>query len=114
MKPAYQVMKTGEWNYQQPSVMYQVGCDCSSPDCGMRMEMEVDHDYLTLLFYKKLTFDSFAFGGWKKRIITAFKVLFLGYIEVEECLILKGEEHIQNFIDALEEGKEICGGEKCA
>lgn len=39
-------------------------------------------------------------------------MLFKGYIEVEESFILRGEEHIDSFIEALEEGKQYLKGGK--
>jgi hypothetical protein len=41
----------------------------------------------------------------KERIVNAFKVLFFGYLEGQATLSLNGEEHVQAFINALEEGK---------
>jgi len=33
-------------------------------------------------------------------------MLFKGYVEIEESFLLRGEEHIDSFIEALKEGKE--------
>lgn len=101
------VMKMSEWE-SAPAITYRLGCDCGSPECDIRLSVEVDHDYLTLLFYKKLISANYSdskFKNFRWRIKSALKILFLGWIEAEECLMLRGEEHINSFIQALEEGK---------
>ena len=40
-----------------------------------------------------------------KRIKCSIKVLFTGYVELEESFIIQGEEQINDFIKALEEGR---------
>ena len=69
-------------------------------------------NYMGLLnFYKDLYWsshwgDEIFFKRRWKRIKGAFRILFIGYIEVEECFILQGDEHINSFIKALEEGRD--------
>lgn len=113
MKTTYRVMKTGEWGGTTPMIAYRVACDCHGRDCDLMMDYEIDHDYHILNFYKKLEFSAHDWGKfsiiktlWNK-LKAIKKILFNGYIEVESNLIIRGEEHIQNFINALEEGKRF-------
>jgi len=108
-------MKVNEWK-NQPAITHRVACMCGSKDCDMTIDFEIDHGYLTLNLYKRMIFNTYVWGEnrfisflktWKKKIVTIFKILFYGYLETEECLILQGEDHIQGFIDALEEGRQF-------
>jgi hypothetical protein len=62
--------------------------------------------------YKKLRWASYFYDGdkWYKnlwhRVKMATKCLLFGYIDVEESMIIRGTDHINSFIEALEEGKE--------
>jgi hypothetical protein len=104
-------MKTDEF---KDSIYYRIACGCGSNDHDLTIEFEYDKDLpdmVSLNLYKKLVWTSHYGTGnfitrfWK-RITGALKVLFLGYIEVEESLILRDEGHIDSFIKALEEGKQ--------
>lgn len=44
-------------------------------------------------------------GNVYNRIKLAVKMLFRGYVDGEYALVMQGEEHVQNFINALEKGK---------
>jgi len=99
-----------------PSITFKISCDCNSPDCGLVCDFEIDHGYLTLNLYKRMIFSAYAWEEnrfisflktWKNKFVAIFKILFYGYLETEECLILQGEDHIQGFIDALEEGRQF-------
>jgi hypothetical protein len=95
------------------SIYYRIACGCGSNDHDTTIEFEYDKDLPGMVFinfHKKLVWSSHYGTGnfitrfWK-RITGALKILFLGYIEVEESLILRDKEHIDGFIEALEEGK---------
>lgn len=105
------VMKLDEF---KDSVYYRVACGCGSDEHGTTIEVEYDKDLPGMVFvnfYKRLVWSSH-WGNYNiaerfwKRIKGALKILFLGYIEVEESLILRDKEHIDGFIEALEEGKQ--------
>ena len=107
MAITYKVMKTNEFN---DSIFYRISCDCSDVEHDLTLEMEWDDGFLTLHFYGDVEVSSwgssFSWIGkqwWKiKRI---FELLFKGYFSVNyEMLILK-EEHLDSFIEALQEGK---------
>lgn len=65
-----------------------------------------------LNFYKKVYWSANwqSNDNWFKNILFrikgALKILFLGYLELQEDFILEGEEHINSFIEALKEEKE--------
>ena len=111
MKPALNVMKTGEF---EDTVFYRVACDCADHEHDVTIEMEYDDDYgyVHVFFHKNIVWHWWANSGvlgwlenkWR-RIKAALKLLFTGWIELEESFLLKDPEHVQNFIDALEEGR---------
>lgn len=104
------VMKTNDWG---DSVWYKVNCDCDDDDHITTIEFEHDKEfhYMTLNFYKKMIWTS-RWGDipwyqrfWK-RLTCSLKMFFTGWIEVEEYVILSDEEHINSFIEALQEGRQ--------
>lgn len=108
----FRVMKTNEF---EDSVYYRATCSCGSDEHDITIEFEIDKDIdhmIFLNFYKKVYWSA----NWKSndnwfknilfRIKGAFKILFFGYLELQEDFILEGEEHIDSFINALKEGKE--------
>ncbi len=103
------VMKTHEY---KTSIMYRIACDCGGKDCDLTLELEKDEDVqmLFLNLYKDLAWSSY----WKTdnwfeniwlRIKCALRILFTGYIKVEEGFVMR-DEQINGFIKALQEAKE--------
>jgi hypothetical protein len=105
-------MKTEEFD---DSVYYRLPCSCGSKDHDVTLEFEHDKDIPDMLFlnmYKDLAWSSYwgdtnFFQRIWRRIKTALRILFVGFIEVEESFILRGEDHIDAFIEALKEGKRL-------
>lgn len=102
------VMKVSEF---KNSVMYRVMCDCIEPNCDMVLDFDFDEELgiIFLNLYKKLHWSSYYFERrWYERLWTRIKkaclVLFKGWIEVDESLVLKDLDHIENFKKAIEEG----------
>lgn len=113
---SFRVMKVHEFS---DSIYYQIACDCGADTCNTTLEFEIDKNIPELLFiniYKDLVWASqwnvdytkwtWRFVDYWKRIKCALRVLFTGYIKVEESFIIRGGDHIDNFINALKEGKE--------
>lgn len=109
---SYRTMKTNEF---KDAIFYRVACDCGSDEHDLHLEFEKDPEIpemIFLNFYKQLAWSSYWRDDdkWYKniwcRIKGATKMLFKGYITVEESFILRGKEHIDSFIEALEEGKQ--------
>jgi hypothetical protein len=106
------------------SIWYKISCDCGSDDHGATIEIEYDKEInmLFLHFYKEVEYAAWWF--WKddnflgkikdiynciiKRIKGSIKLLFTGRLEMEDEFILSREDHINDFIEALQEGKEYC------
>ena len=104
------VMKTDDWG---DSIWYKVNCHCNSDEHMTTIEMEHDKQFhqMTLNFYKKMCWETrWGDVAWYqriwKRVTCAIRMLLTGTIEVEEYVILSGEDHINAFIEALEEGKQ--------
>jgi hypothetical protein len=103
-------MKTDEFN---DSIFYRAACSCGSNKHDIMIEFEYDEDIPSVIFlnfYKNIVWCSHWknlnwFGRVWKRIKCSLKMLFTGYIELEESFIIEGEEDINAFIEALIEGK---------
>lgn len=106
---SYKVMKTDVW---QNAILYRIAC-CGDQDHDMTLEIEWDSDIrqVCLNFYKKLRWSAYwGTDNWFKsqwvKLKAIYRIVFFGYIEVEESLLIDEPEHIENFIKALEYGKE--------
>lgn len=97
------------------SIFYRVACDCMSNKCDLTVELEKDDQTIWLNMYKHFSPSAYYGRDWDhfdfirvfwNKIKMCFKILFLGYIEIEETTVFQDEEHIQAFIQALEEGRE--------
>ena len=99
-----------QWDFGK-SIFYQVGCGCGNKDCNMEVELEYDEGTMYLNFYKDVAisvyWDDHRFLSklWR-RIKYALRILFVGYIKMQETHVFNDPEHIDAFIDALKEGKE--------
>jgi hypothetical protein len=115
------VMKFGGFNNigdPGASIYYRIACNCTDPQCDMHLELESEINQIYLNISKKLVASAqWGYTGeWyvsdfirvfinKMRMIC--RILFFGYIEVNETLILEGSDHVDEFIAALEEGKRF-------
>ncbi len=102
------VMKTDEF---EDSIYYRAACNCGSDDHDITIEFEIVYSMLFLNFYKNIAWcshwgDLNWFERIWKRIKCSLRMLFTGYVELEESFIIQGEENINYFIEALEEGKK--------
>jgi len=109
---SYRVMKMAEFDGKNPSVYYKVDCSCGDSRDILTFEIELDSEFngMTLTTYCNTMWSSYwglpnIFQRIWYRISGAFKILLFGELKFEHSIILQGEEHIQSFIDALEEGK---------
>jgi len=101
------------------SLCYSVQCDCGENECSSIVEIECDDDFgfIQLHFYKDVYFDFWRYSDegilnsikrflyrWKK----AFVLAFTGEISLHGDFIIMQPEHINNFIEALQEGRDYC------
>jgi hypothetical protein len=101
------------------SVFYRIACDCTSPECDLTLELEKDPDgdFIYLNLYKKLRAN--AYWGystdwepfeWLRVLMNKIRmcchIIFNGYIEVSEGFVIRGEDQINAFEEALFEGLE--------
>ena len=103
------VMKTNEWENE---VMYRVMCECGSNEHDATISMEYDKElnFFSLIFWKNLCWCSrWGTDKWYeklwKRVSCSLKMLFTGYIEVEEEMLIRDLNHIDDFITALIDGR---------
>jgi hypothetical protein len=104
------IMKTDEF---EDSIFYRAACSCGSNEHDITIEFEIDEETPSMLFlnfYKNIVWCP----SWVNlnliqrigsRIACSLKMLFTGYIELHESFIIEGEDDINDFIEALEEGK---------
>jgi hypothetical protein len=104
------VMKMQEWDTE---VWYRIGCDCTGEDCSAEINFEFDKElgYIDINFYKKVMWnDSWGqnpfYKRWWARIKASLRILFTGYIEMEGNFMIQDIDHMESFIEALEEGKQ--------
>jgi len=108
------------------SVWYNIMCDCTddSHDISVEFEYDKDANMLFLNFYKQINYSkefNYVFendtlidsiknkiGVIWRRLKDATKLLFTGYIEMSGDFVLKDKQHIQDFIDAMVEGRDFC------
>ena len=96
------VMLTSKWNpgaVSWPGAMYRVACRCGDPECGMTMEFHWEDGIFQIHFYTKMYYPNWK-GESKKeklwtRIKSALRILFTGYMTVENDMTLIEEEHLQ-------------------
>jgi hypothetical protein len=94
------------------SVFYRVACHCGDSDHDLSLEIEAEAvPSMPLHFYGRYNVPNY----WRsnnfvsrlfKRISTALKILFVGWVEIEDDFLMMEEKHIDAFIAALEEGKQ--------
>ena len=95
----------------QDSLWYIIQCDCGDSRHSLQMEMEVDKDgILWLHFYADTEYAYYGDNIIKRiwhRIKGALRLIFIGYIELQEEMVILDKEHIDNFIDALVESRNF-------
>ena len=95
------------------NLYYRAACSCGDEGCDLTLELEKDKEcsMIFLNMYKNLYWsshwksDNFFKNKWI-RIKAALKMLFTGYVKIEESFIFKGDEQIDAFLNALKEGRE--------
>lgn len=106
-------------------VFYRAECSCGSDNHSHVIEISQDpfdtkHSILEMTFYStqvdkdwwKLPDKNHRFAlsnmwwAFKRRIKCAFNILFFGYFETEVNFMFHGEDQIQDYINALNEGIE--------
>jgi len=93
-------------------VMYRTMCDCGENDHDVSISFGYDEsiNMIELYFYKELYYSSHWgssrwYGKLWKKIKGATKLLFTGYIEVEESFLIRDLDQIDNIITAFIEGR---------
>lgn len=103
--------------FEDRSIWYRIACDCGSKECDTYMEFEFDKkvNMLFLNFHKDVIvcepYDDKEniidkLERYWIRFCKSMKLLFTGYLKMEESFILQNKDHINNFIDALQEGRD--------
>jgi hypothetical protein len=106
---SYRIMKIAQYD---TAVSYRMACDCTSPHHDMTIELETDEDFLSLHLYADLETDVYwgqtnFFQRCWRRIKIALRVLLTGHMKVGEEFLFQTDQHIDSFINALQEGKQL-------
>ena len=103
------ISESKEW------ISYRLACSCTLPDHDVHIDIELDkeHDIVTLTFYKKMRYadwwgvnQNFIRRIWR-RILGVWKLIWFGEIELEEEMLLMEERHIDSFIAILNKAKQM-------
>jgi len=101
-------MKLSEFD---DAVYYRLACGCDDNFHDTTIELEYDKEFnsIYLHFYKNEdvvdTWENLSwFSKLKLRIQKAYRILIHGYFSYESDIIIKNEEHIKSFIEALQYG----------
>ena len=105
---SYNIMKLKEFD---DSVFYRAACDCTSKDHDITLMLSKDDsDSIDLVLFMDVRFHSWWNMNWFKiqwlKFKWILKLIFTGRIEMEGDFIFQGKEHIQEFINALNEGMD--------
>ena len=92
-------------------IIYKTNCDCGDHVLTFTLEFKRDLHWLTLYTHMQTPYHyRYYCESWYSRLFYRFInsiKLFLGYpMEYEDYFLFKDEQHIQDFIDALNEGIE--------
>ena len=101
------------------SITFRVSCSCSDPEHDITIDFEKDDEIPEMYFmttYRNMAWSCYWknnnwFDAQWRKFKAIIKLLFTGYIELSDDFIIQGEEHIDSFIEALEEGKKHMKGE---
>jgi len=100
-------------------LFYNVTCDCGDPNCGITLEIEVDDKFGIISVYmcRDLEFEYWRFNSsgainflkriWY-RLISSIKLFITGNLKTSGNFVLVNLEHINSFIEALQEGRDYC------
>ena len=112
----FRIMKTNEFlknSDSTSSIFYRAACDCNQKthDIDMLLEFDKDFNDITLYMWMELDYASYyETNNWFLeiwyRIKNAIKLLFIGRIKVNGEFLFSGETQINDFIAALNFGKE--------
>lgn len=117
-KIADHIMRLARWegsNKTGASVLYRSACECMAPEHDLWIDLNFDKELnmLTMSFNYELSvnesYNEGLLGHIKiafKRILKAVRLLFTGRIVCNEEFIFHGDDHIDAFIQALDEGRQ--------
>jgi len=111
--------------YDPPTVFYRTECQCMSQDHQITLEIEYDkvvnkvnmHLYFNTGYFEPYFYgDSYGIltkiiGKLKNyigRIKASIKLLFTGHLVREDCFTFIDENHIKQFVEAVQEGVNFC------
>lgn len=113
----------------QNSIWYSLDCSCGEKEHQSMIEIEYNKkaNLLSLHFYQTLYYNKyFGYDANKsfikqirqyknvilKRIKDSMRLLFTGYLKIETDLLIENSKHINDFIEALQEGRDYLIGDE--
>ncbi len=105
-------MKTHDWrlgNKHGSGAMYRIACSCGEPSHDCVIVFDLEDGIMQMHFYKKLIWTPWYRDNWFKkiweRIKTATRILFTGWIEMEDELTVD-VNYIPDIIKVFEESRD--------
>lgn len=106
-------MKTTDWNLGHKhgsGAIYKIACSCGDPTHECTIIFELEDGIAEMHFYKRLNWSPWYKDQWFhkiwERIKAASKILFTGWIEMEDELVVD-YKYIPDIIKAFEESKQM-------
>jgi hypothetical protein len=106
-------MKTADWELGRKhgsGAMYRLACSCGTPEHDCVIMFELEDGIAQVDFYKKMTWCPWYKDNWFlkiwERIKAATKLLFTGWIEIEEEFIVD-RRYIPDIIKVFQESEEM-------
>lgn len=110
--PSNNVMIAKEFESNK-SIYYKIGCSCMSDAHTKTVSLEYDDciNDIIMTFYTDLILDNYftAMAWWEKpwfRIKNALRILIKGRVEVQSDFIWTDSRAIDDFVKALEDGRD--------
>jgi|GEM_PF-5744082 len=94
------------------SIFFHINCYCISPECSHLLEMEYNEQCndLEMNIYSDIEVHSLYNSNWFIRqwlkVKGIFKIIFGIPLTYSSCIIIYGEDHINDYIEALEYARE--------
>jgi len=102
-KPAEGILKTYDWGSTQS---YKVMCECGADEHSHNLWVEADDTNVIVTISTRLKSKFWSINRWKK----IWTLLFKGYVEVEECVIMTEQQtfnYANTLLSAVNEVKEF-------
>ncbi len=93
--PARGILQVNDWG---TSKMYKAVCDCGDDYCTHTIDIEADHDVVTVTIYTKTRTNFWSRGRWSH----IWQLLTRGYTDYETSIVMNKQTAV-NYADTLKQ-----------